>query len=196
MRRCGRFVGVVAVIGLLLSGCGGSDDSEEQPGQPTHPPTGETAAPAQGPKDAEHPDDHGLLAAAKTTLRKLPHSSMSKIDWDGEDKVWEVSVVYKNGKRKELDLSADGSQIKEGPRQVEQQDVSKTKWRKRLKASQLDYATAYDKVVAARTGWVTELRLDEYRNKPAWEAEMKSHGASFEITINARSGDVMENEAD
>src|SRR5699024_2813760 len=78
----------------------------------------------------------------------------------------------------------------------EQQDVSKTKWRKRLKASQLDYATAYDKVVAARTGWVTELRLDEYRNKPAWEAEMKSHGASFEITINAPSGDDKENEAE
>lgn len=187
---------MAAVIGLLLAGCAGSDDSQQQPEHPTHPPTGETVAPAKGPESAENPDDHGLLAAAKTSLKKLPESSLAKIDWDGEGKVWEVSVVYKDGKRKQLDLSADGSQIKEGPRPIEQPDASKTKWRKRLKAAQLDYATAYDKVVAARTGWVTELRLDEYLNKPAWEGEMKSHGANYEITINARNGNVMENGAD
>src|SRR5699024_3019416 len=143
----------------------GSDD----PAEPTGQPQAEEAKPGgeDGQKsddsdasgDDKAPDD-ALLKAADTALTKIGDGAVVEIESEDGGAYWEIEVAASSGQIQKLDVSADGSSIERGPKKAQQNDRSRSRVAKRVKAASLDHADAYQAVLDARDGDVVELELD------------------------------------
>lgn len=202
-------IALLAIIGMVLAGCGSSDSDADAPQESQSAEAGgaeeatgendEGDATDKGDADEDKADKHDnnrLIAAGKTAESKLPDGTVIEIESENDGANWEVEVAFPSGVRKKLITSSDGESIERGPRGFRQDGHSKAKWRKRVKNVTVDYAEAYDKIVTARDGTVTELELDEEDGVLVWEADVKAGGTEYEVSIDARSGKVVENEKD
>ncbi|PQM48594.1 hypothetical protein C1Y40_01190 [Mycobacterium talmoniae] len=119
----------------------------------------------------------------------MPDSTVVSIETDNLDTQWEVEVVTADGTKQEVKVSADGSEVTDGPHK---KFGSKTKHRELVDAAKLDYRQAVDKVTQAVPGRITELDLDTEDGVTVWEADVHDSGdAKHEVSIDAGSGDVV-----
>lgn len=197
---------VVVVFGLFfVAGCGSNDSdsanteptgSQAQEARPGHSDSDEDDGGGSDAKGSDQADGSPFLAAAKTALGEVPKGTVVEIESEDDGAYWEIEVATDDGKIHKMEVSADGSEVERGPRKSRQNSQSKAKWAKRVKTATMDYAEAYDMVREARDGKVVELELDDHSGKVAWEADVMKGGTEYEVTIDARSGKVLENEAD
>lgn len=188
---------LVVVTGVLLAGCGNAGEPGPDTGtaavatNPSPTVSAEEAAPQAG-----RSDDHTLVTAGKTALGQLPDATVVGIESEDGGAYWEVKVAKPDGQRMKLHVSADGNRIERGPSKSGQSAKSKAKWRQRLDAATVDYADAYEKILAARHGRVTELELDDHHDVIVWEADVKVDGTKYKVRIDAGDGKVVSNKRD
>lgn len=199
-----RIVGVIGATGLLvgLVACGGSDGgtSDDSATRSASPATSHPSAssPTTSPARSSAPDADAkqLLAAGATALQKLGKGTVTSIEAARDHTVWEVKVVTSGGVEHDLYVSRAGKKVVSGPRTKNDDAEDKAENRQEVRGAKLDYRVAAKKVLAARQGRLTELNLDDYRNKIVWEADVYRSGTKYEVKIDAATGKVIKNSAD
>lgn len=184
-----------AVGALALAGCGGSDEPEPENsptiGSPVPSPDAETDDQDTPSDDDVELDEHAtaLIAAGRTAEEAVPGSRVIDVDWD-DDNHWEIHVATEDGTESELEVSADGSEIRQGPR-VDDDADDRAENAERLAGAQVDFEQAVKIVMAeVGSGRITDLDLDSSRGTVIWDAEVEDGRAEREVRVNAETGEI------
>lgn len=197
-RKSGLIMAAVLLAIPLIGGCG--DDADDD-GPPSTASTPASTSSAESP-DSKTSDSSGTrggqqaLAAGKTASAAVGGGAVTSIETEDGGQVWEVKVVTDSGDEHEVVISADGKRVVSGPTKDNGDAEDRAENRRLLEDAELGYRAAIDKVLAARDGTITGLNLDAHRGSTVWEAEVRSGGTPYEVTIDAGSGKVIRNQAD
>ncbi|GAB2905721.1 hypothetical protein GCM10027203_00560 [Nonomuraea fastidiosa] len=161
-----------------------STDMPISPGTAT--PDGSPGTPGSAQQSLEE-----LKQAGQAALAAVPGSKVISMEAEENGSRWEVQVVGKDGTEYQLDV--EGGKVVTGPTSEQDDADDKAELRDRVAAAKLDYAQAADKITAAvPEGRITELALDDERDKTVWESDVvTTDGAKHEVTIDAATGDVI-----
>ncbi len=124
-----------------------------------------------------------LLRAGQTALSQLAGSTVVTIAREGSDRRWEVQVVTRDGQKYELEISADGRRVQQGPRLRDKDPAGQARQRALGQAAKLDYRAAAPKIGATVEGTITELELDTERGKTVWEAHVLDRAGTKRVVI-------------
>lgn len=141
-------------------------------------------------------ENDGLLKAGQTALNKVSDSALISIETEHSDTQWEVEVVTSDGTEHEMNTNIAGDKIVSGPNKKSEDSDDRAKHRDRVKAAKIDYREAAQKINQARSGRITELDIDTDNSTTVWEADVKKNGTKYEVSIDAATGKVIENERD
>lgn len=205
--RTFRALAVSAAV-LAVAACGGGNSqgggSSQGDGSTTKPPASKTApstttgssATSSSTAPPRHTGSQSLVTAGTTALNKVGKGTVTSIDAERGGTVWEVQVVTSGGVEHEANVSRDGKKIISGPRIKHTDAEDKAENRQEVRGAKLDYKAAAKKILAARSGKITELNLDDSRGQIVWEADVHHFGTKYEVKINASSGKIIKNKPD
>ncbi|MFG1695603.1 PepSY domain-containing protein [Nonomuraea sp. NPDC049309] len=167
-----------------------STDTPISPGTAT--PNGSPATPngSPGTPGSAEQSLEDLKQAGQAAVAAVPGSKVISMETEENGSRWEIQVVSEDGTEYELDV--EGGKVVTGPT-IEQDDADdKAELRDRVAAAKLDYAQAADKIATAvPEGRITELALDDERDKTVWESDVvTTDGTKHEVTVDAVTGDV------
>ncbi|MGH3456643.1 PepSY domain-containing protein [Aeromicrobium sp.] len=201
--RAGRLVRILvstACLALVLASCGsGDDDAVAQ----TYPPTymaAEPDAPVDSAPLVQNVSSLSLREAAAVAVKAVKGSSLLVIETEPGRTVWEATVVKRNGTEHEMLISMSDGSLIDGPTKKFDDFEDMAENRALISESDLGYKKAArairDAVPEAR---LTELNLgtfDDHRFT-VWEGDLYgADGMRYKVTIAAKSGDVIEKDAD
>jgi uncharacterized membrane protein YkoI len=187
-----------------LAACsGGGNDQAGAGGPASTGPAGSASSSASSQPRASSASPGGtgharqLVAAGRTAVHAVPKGTLISIETERNGTAWEAQVVTPDGTEHELNVSAGGTKVLSGPSTKHEGKKDKTKHRDRIKAAELDYEQAAQKVLSAVPNAVkiTELDLDTHHGSTVWEADVydRSH-TEHEVTIDAATGKTVANE--
>jgi uncharacterized membrane protein YkoI len=129
-----------------------------------------------------------LKQAGQAALKAVPGSTLTSIESEENDKLWEVQVVDADGTEHELDV--ESGKVVSGPSAEDDDTEEKAEYQERVKAAKLDYLQAAQKVAGAvPEGRITELNLDTHNGKTVWEADViTANGTKQGVTVDAADG--------
>lgn len=187
------------LLALALVSCG---EDEVDAGADTSTPSRAAAEPGTAADSSALPDDESSLSledAAAAALKKVRRSSLLTIETELNRTVWEVTVVKRNGTEHEMVISKSDGAFLDGPtRQIDDAE-DKAENRALVRAADLDYREAVRAITeAVPDARLLELNLDLFSDRlPAWEGDLHGEdGLRYSVTIDARSGDVLEKDVD
>ncbi len=188
--RSARALLLVACLTLFLSSC--SDD-------PDQPVRSDATEPAASPSGTSGPPALGLEDAAAAALEAVDGSSLLTIETEQGRTVWEATVVTEDGTEHELLISASDGKVVDGPTRKVDDAGDKAENRRRVAGAEVGYTAAAEAVrEAVPDARLTELNLDTFGERTtAWEGDLHGNdGLRYSVTIDARTGDVLEKDAD
>ncbi len=154
-------------------------------------------APGAGAVEAPPGANAVLLMAAETAHDAFPETTVVGIELDGQGTYWEAKLAFADGVVVKLHVRLDGTRVLGEPHWPSQDAADKAEWRQRLAGATLDYQLALAAVLAARSGDVVELSLDDWHSTTvAWEADVLVDGVKYKVVIDAGDGSVLENRRD
>ncbi|GGV42375.1 hypothetical protein GCM10010182_78860 [Actinomadura cremea] len=165
-----------------------------------------TAAAAAGADDGDESVPSGTrvtaVQAAQAALKAAP-GTVEDIDLD--DGAWEIDVVASGGGVRTVTVDAgSGKAVQNRADRDEDDDADDRRETaaetaaetKALGGAKVTAAAAADAALKAAPGTVTSVDL-QTGNRPAWEVEVAgSDGTEREVTVDAASGKVLQNQAD
>jgi uncharacterized membrane protein YkoI len=205
LARCSVLLASGALAVALLSGCGeggssaspssssgsGASTAEDASVKANSRSAPKSSKPLKGSRVARQ-----LVAAGTTALKKVGRGTVTSIDAERGRAIWEVDIVTSDGVEHELHVSRNGTKVLSGPRTKHEDAEDRAENRREARGAKLDYKAAVKKVLAARTGRITELNLDDHRGQIVWEADVHRASTKYEVEIDAASGKVVHNNAD
>ncbi len=195
---------MIPTTALLLALCSAAmvgactDSSEDTRPEAVSPETSGSHSPDD--RDASTPapsvmstsvDD--LVAAGQAARALLPGSVVVDLDHELPGDYWEVELFEPGASAHQVKVSADGSQVIEGPTAQADSDADTMQRRGRLAKATVDFEGAA-RAIASRypNSAITELGLDDSGGRVVWEADVvAADGTSHEMAIDATSGEVM-----
>lgn len=200
-------IGMTAAATVFgLGACSGGDSSgpsSEATSQSQETSAPASSAPASSASSASSSsgqsagkENAGLLKAGRTALDKVSDSTLISIETEHNDSQWEIQVVKSDGTEHEMNTNIAGDKIVSGPNKKSEDSDDRAKHRDRVKAAKIDYREAAQKINQARSGRITELNIDTDNSTTVWEADVKKSGTKYEVSIDAATGKVIENEED
>lgn len=193
-----RAAGAATVIAVLAA-CGASGEGhapapagKTSSGAASNSAPDSDSAPTSSSVQASSEDNQHLLKAGETARGAVADSTVTSLDSEHDDTVWEVHVVAADGTEHEMKVSGDGATVTEGPTAKSDSADEKTDNRSLVETAKIDYREAVTKVTAAVPGRVTELELDTKDGTTVWEADVRdSADAKHKVVIDAGSGEVV-----
>lgn len=187
-----RTAGAATVMAAVVACGGGQSPTASSP----ETQGGTTAAPAPTTQAPVQPSANGntaLLAAAETAHRAVPDSTVYAVDSERNNTQWEVQLISADGVKHEVEVSADGATVLNGPVAKPDDPEDVAEHRSRVEAAKLDFRAAVDAVTKAVDGRITELGLDgRDGGTVVWEADVvDSANAVHDVSIDAATGAVV-----
>ncbi|TDC67170.1 peptidase M4 [Actinomadura sp. GC306] len=191
-----KLLATVVTAGVLAGGgatiAAAANSGGDQGAGP--PPAGPAiaATPSQQPTDdgaATRPAGEPVTAvkAAAAALKAVP-GKVAEIDLD--DGVWEVEVLAKNGKWRDVDVSADSGKVLSN--RVDDDDDDDRDEAAALRKAKVSASDAAKAALKAAPGTVTSVEFDEDDGKAVWEIEITGQdGNERELEVNAATAKVV-----
>ncbi len=186
---------LVACVNLLLASCGdganeGADPTPASASQPGMSPDSPLAPGAGSSMDLEE--------AAALAVKAVDDSSLLTIETAPGRTIWEATVVTRDGTEHEMLIAMSDGSLVDGPTKKADDAEDKADNRALVAGAELDYreaARAISDVVGGAK--LMELNLDTQNRLTTWEGDLfPTDGIRYTVTIDARSGDVLEKDAD
>ncbi|SDE17271.1 PepSY domain-containing protein [Auraticoccus monumenti] len=166
--------------------------SPSAPGSGSPSPSGSASPSASPSGSASSP----LLRAAESALVAVPGGRVSSIESERGGQSWEVHVLTEDGAERQLRLSGDGSEVTSDT--AENTDDDDRTENQVLYGAEVDHVAAAEAVLAEEPGGViSELELDEDDDGAlTWEAGVETGAERRDVTVDAASGEVLDNDLD
>ena len=202
-RRAGQSVRILlstACLALVLASCGGGDDDDDGSND-VSVPTQTESAPSE-PADSPAAQDDASLSledAAAVAVKAVDNSSLLTIETELNRTIWEATVVKRNGTEHEMLIAKSDGSFFDGPTKQADDAEDKAENRRLVRAADLGYEKAARAIADSEPkARLLELSLDMYKDRiPSWEGHLYgTDGIWYSVTIDARSGDVLEKDAD
>jgi uncharacterized membrane protein YkoI len=185
---------MAACLTLVLPSCSEGDDVATDP-----TPAAASRPGASAGSTSEDNSSLGLEEAAGVAVKAVDDSSLLAIETAPGRTIWEATVVTGDGTEHEMLIAMSDGSLVDGPTRKVDDAEDKAENRARVAAAELDYQEAAraiaDVVGGAR---LMELNLDTFEDRlTTWEGDLfPTDGVRYTVTIDARSGDVLEKDAD
>lgn len=140
--------------------------------------------------------DSPLLTAAETALVAVDGGRISSIESERGGQAWEVHVLTEDGAERQLRISGNGSEVSADT--AENTDDDDRTENQVLYGAEVDHAAAAEAVLAeVPDGVISELTLDEDDDDAlTWEAGVQAGAERRDVTVDAASGEVLDNDLD
>jgi uncharacterized membrane protein YkoI len=198
--RAGRSVRILlsaACVALVLASCGdGGREGADEVAIPTQ--GSEASSPADSSAALQDDSTLSLEDAAAAALKEVGRSSLLTIETEDARTIWEATVVKRNGTEYEILIAKSDGSLFDGPTRKIDDAEDKAENRARIRAAKLDYKEAARKISdAVPDAKLMELNLESDDRLTVWEGDLRGKdGTRYSVTINAKSGRVLEKDAD
>ena len=182
-----------ACLTLVLVSCG---DGANESADPTPASAGQSA---DSPLGSENGSSLGLEEAAAVAVKAVDDSSLLTIETAPGRTIWEATVVTRDGTEHEMLIAMSDGSLVDGPTRKADDAEDKAENRALVDGAELDYEEAVraisDVVGGAK---LMELNLDTFDDRlTTWEGDLfPTDGIRYKVTIDAKSGEVLEKDAD
>ena len=196
--RAGRSVGFLLAAGLTLvlpsCGDGENETADQTPAAASQPRTSD-----DGRVASEDDSSLSLVEAAKVAVEAVESSSLLSIETAPGRTIWEATVVTGDGTEHEMLITTSDGSVVDGPTKKDDDAEDKAENRARVAAAELNYreaARAISHVVGGAK--LMELNIDTFDDRlTSWEGDLfPTDGIRYTVTIDAKSGEVLEKDAD
>ena len=197
--RSVRILLPTACLALVLASCGDSDGGENDIALPA-PAATEVGTSEDSPPPPEEDDASlSLVDAAAKAVKAVDNSSLLNLETEEGRLVWEATVVTKDGTEHEMMFTTSDGEMLDGPTKNFDDAEDKRENRALIRAADLSYKEAARAISdAVPDAKLMELNLDQWEDRiTAWEGDLyRDNGIRYSVTINAKTGDVLEKDAD
>ena len=187
---------LAACVTLLLASCGGGANETADPSPASASRPGSTS---DSPLAPENESSLGLVEAAAAAVKAVDDSSLLTIETAPGRTIWEATVVTRDGTEHEMLIAMSDGSLVDGPTRKADDAEDKADNRALVTGADLNYRDAVraisDVVGGAK---LMELNLDTFDDRlTTWEGDIfPIDGIRYKVTIDAKSGEVLEKEAD
>lgn len=194
----GRRVRVLlaACVTLVLASCG---DGGEVVAPTPAAAASEPGSTSDAPLGPENESSLGLEEAADAAVKAVDNSSLLTIETAPGRIIWEATVVTRDGTEHEMLIAMSDGSLVDGPTRKDDDAEDKADNRALVAGADLNYREAVraisDVVGGAK---LMELNLDTLDDRlTTWEGDLfPIDGVRYTVTIDAKSGEVLEKDAD
>ncbi len=192
---------VLATLGGVVAGCTDSSDgpasgtdADSSSQNETEGPDDDSDADRTGPDPVEVSTTVDALVTAGHAAQDLvPGSIVVELDHELPGDYWEVELHETDGSAHDVKVSADGTQVIEGPTADSDRDADLSRRRAVLQSATVDFETAARAIENRYPGsMITEMGLDDSGDLVVWDADVvDADGTSHEIAVDAASGELL-----
>lgn len=172
------------------------NDATASPGASASPSASPSASASASASPSGTATGSPLLTAAETALVAVPGGRISSLESERGGQAWEVHVLTEDGEERQLRVSGDGSEVTSDT--AENSDDDDRTENQVLFGAEVDHVAASEAVLAeVPDGVISELTLDEDDDDAlTWEAGVQSGAERRDVTVDAASGEVLDNDLD
>lgn len=196
--RVSRSTGILlaASLTLVLPSC---SDGDNEAADQTPAAASQHRTSGDSPLVSDDDSSLSLVEAAEVAVKAVEDSSLLSIETAPGRTIWEATVVTGDGTEHEMLIATSDGSLVDGPTRKDDDAEDKAENRARIAAAELDYqeaARAISDVVGGAE--LMELNVDTFEDRlTSWEGDLfPTDGIRYTVTIDAKSGDVLEKDAD
>ena len=187
---------LAACVTLVLASCGDGDGVVAPTPAAAASEPGTTADSSLAPEDES---SLGLEEAAAVAVKAVDDSSLLTIETAPGRTIWEATVVTGDGTEHEMLIAMSDGSLVDGPTRKADDAEDKAENRALVAGAELDHQEAARAIADVVGGAkLMELNLDTFEDRlTTWEGDLfPTDGIRYTVTIDAKSGDVLEKDAD